>query len=102
MRLPECLSVLTIGVTSFYELLRSPVAAEQNAEELSSTLGLGVSADHEFLLQTKFDFDPCSATLSRFIPGTAAFADQTFESELLCPVQKLWDIFCEGDRIRVG
>ena len=48
---------------------------------LSSPFGIGVSADRELLLLVAFDFDRRSTPFRGLIPGTAAFANQTFESQ---------------------
>ena len=84
---------------SKFKLLTLVKADEQRAEIFPRAFGFGVSADDELLLQMQLDLDPCSAAFSGLIPGTGAFTNQPFQSECPSPVQKLWNIFCEGGRI---
>ena len=82
-----------------FKFLAFVEANKQRAKILSRAFRLGVSADNKFLLLMELDFDPCSGALSGLIPGTAAFTNQTFKPEFVSPVQKLWNVFREGDRI---
>jgi hypothetical protein len=47
----------------------------------------------------KLDFDPSSGALSGLILRTGAFTNQPLKPKFVSPVQKLWNVFCEGDRI---
>jgi len=44
----------------------------KRAEMFPTTFGVGVSADHEFLLQAEFDLNPSSRAFADLVPGTAA------------------------------
>jgi hypothetical protein len=80
-----------------FEVLAFVKADQERAEIFPRPFRFGVSADDEFLLLMKLEFDPCSAALSGLIPGTAAFTNQTLKSQFPSPVQKLWNVFREGD-----
>jgi hypothetical protein len=72
---------------------------QQSAKILSRPLRLGVATNDEFLLLMEFNLDPSSGAPSGLIPGTGALTNQTFEPKFASPFQKLWNVFCEGDRI---
>src|SRR5438132_856888 len=57
------------------------VANEQRAEKFSRGLRVCEAADDELLFVADFKFDPRAGTLTGFVEGIFAFADQTFEAE---------------------
>ena len=60
-------------------------AGEQGAEMFPRPFGLGIAANHEFLLLMELNFDPRSGSFPGFVPGIGALADQAFESQSVDP-----------------
>jgi len=84
---------------SKFEFLSFIKTHEQRAKIFPRSFRFRVPADDEFLLQMQLDFDPRSRAPSGLIPRTGALTDQAFQPKFASPVQKLWDVLCEGDRI---
>ena len=69
-------------------LLASVEAHDDRSEKLPSAFGLGVAADHKFLLLEQFEFDPIATAQPNLVNGILPFTDE-FPNQVLVPVQEV-------------